>query len=319
MIFSHSTSPFSSHRPGSGRSFPRQSAVRPLLLALLVMGGVSLASGSLLATSSAVWAQPQVDLPTGSLDGRWAKIQLNGQLRVGIDPALGQAYLYTNPDSRSYEGFEWDILQALAETLELTLDPVYVPWDLQLEALQAGEIDLAFGAREPDGLDQSAFLATDPYYFSPQRLVIPANLEDPPERLSQLFGLRVGIVVNSTGAALLETYNRSRGNAIRLFGSSNPERLFDQLQGGQLDAVVIDQPVAVVAVAEAEGQQPLLLVGPPLLARPLVGVVDRDYPSVKQAIDQGILSLRQGGKLRQILEDWQLWDSTATFPALSED
>ncbi|NJL98730.1 MAG: transporter substrate-binding domain-containing protein [Synechococcaceae cyanobacterium SM2_3_2] len=285
-----------------------------MLLALLVLLG---SSGLREPRLSAAWAQPQVDIETGSRDGRWAEIQLTGQLRVGIDPALGRAYLYTNPDSRSYEGFEWDILQALAETLEISLDPVYVPWDLQLEALQAGEIDLAFGAREPDGLDQADFLATDPYYFSPQRLVIPANLDNPPERLSQLFGLRVGIVVNSTGAALLETYNRSRGNAIRLFGSSNPERLFDQLQGGQLEAVVIDQPVAVVAVAEA--QQPLLLVGPPLLARPLVGVVNRNHLSVKQAIDQGILSLRQGGKLRQILEDWQLWDSTATFPALSED
>jgi polar amino acid transport system substrate-binding protein len=222
-----------------------------------------------------------------------------------------------DPVSQSYSGFEWDILQALGEVLAVRVDPVYVPWDLQLQALQAGEIDLIWGAREPDGLDPEAFGVTDPYYFSPQRLVIPAGLVDPPERLSQLFGQRVGIVVNSTGAALLETYNRNRGNAIRLFGSSNPERLFDQLRGGQLDAVVIDQPVAVVAVMEA--QLDLQMVGPPLLARPLVGVVASDHASVKQAIDQGILTLRQGGKLRQILEDWQLWDTTATFPASTED
>lgn len=256
--------------------------------------------------------------PSATLvDTRWQTIQQQGSLRVGIDPALGRAYLYANPTSRSYEGFEWDILQAWAEVLQVELDPVYVPWDLQLEALQNDEVDLILGAREPAGVDSQLFLVTEGYYFSPQRLVIPAQSSDPPERLSQLFGRKVGIVVNSTGAALLEAYNRNRGNAIRLFGSSNPERLFEQLLGGQLDAVLIDQPVAVVAMAEAE--QPLILSGPPLLARPLVGVVNHQYPSVKAALDQGILTLRQGGKLRQILEDWQLWDSTVTFPTSSED
>ncbi len=295
--------------------FSTGSSLRYLVWASRILLGLLLSS-AVLPLPEGGSAAAEVIQSSGP-DGRWAAIQAQDRLRVGIDPGLGRAFLFMDPVSQSYGGFEWDILQALGDVLAVRVDPVYVPWDLQFQALQAGEVDLILGAREPEGLDPEAFLATEPYYFSPQRLVIPAGLVDPPERLSQLFGQRVGIVVNSTGAALLETYNRNRGNAIRLFGSSNPERLFDQLRGGQLDAVVIDQPVAVVAVTEA--QSGLQMVGPPLLARPWVGVVDSDHPSVKQAIDQGILTLRQGGKLRQILEDWQLWDTTATFPASSED
>ena len=59
----------------------------------------------------------------------------------------------------------------------------------------------------------------------------------------------MGIVSNSTGAALLEVFNDNRGNAIRLFASSNPSELFEQLRQRELDAVIIDRPIAVAVIS----------------------------------------------------------------------
>lgn len=260
----------------------------------------------------------QAPEPTPSPDQHWARIQAEEQIRVGIDPSLGETYLYVDPDTRTYTGFEWDILQAIAAHLNVAVQPIYIPWDQQLESLQQDQVDLILGAREAEGIHSTEFLATQPYYFSPQRLVIVQTQDqDPIEQLSELFGQKVGIVVNSTGAALLETYNQRRGHAIRLFATRHPERLFDQLRSGQLDAIVIDQPVAVAAVAESD--PPLMISGPPLFPVPLVGVVLADQPSLKQALDAAILALETDGTLKQILEDWQLWDPTVTPLASNED
>ncbi len=266
--------------------------------------------------------QPAPALPAGKQaqppDSRWAEIQARGRLRVGLDPSLGPAYLYTDPERQTYAGFEWEILEAIARTLRVQLEPVYVAWGEQLAALQADEVDLIWGAREALGLNPQHFLATRPYYLSPQRLVVrnPEPGETPIEALSQLFGRKVGIVVNSTGAALLETYNERRGNAIRLFATSNPERLFAQLQAGQLDAVLVDQPVAVLSLRQAGSR--LQLAGPPLFPIPLVGVVSSQHPSLKEAVDKAIAILTENGTLKQILERWQLWDPTLMFPASTE-
>jgi polar amino acid transport system substrate-binding protein len=266
------------------------------------------------------WAQGEGDSFPDSeqsppSDGYWDLLQKRGLMRVGIDPSLGKAYLYADEATHSYQGFEWDILQAIVAQLKIDLEPVYIPWSEQLQALQQGKVDLILGAREAAGLDPAQFLPTAAYYLSPQRLLIRADQAQPIEHLSQLFGKKVGIVVNSTGAALLETYNRSRGNSIRLFATSNPDRLFAQLRAGQLDAVLIDQPVANVAMAEAE--QSLVISGSPLFPMPLVGVVSADHPSLKQALDQAIGTLKTNGELKQILEDWQLWDS-AVMPLASK-
>ena len=250
-------------------------------------------------------------------DSRWAQIRARGRLRVGLDPSLGPAYLYTDLGRKTYAGFEWEILEAIAQTLEVRLEPVYIPWSQQLTALQADEVDLIWGAREGLGLDSQQFLATRPYYLSPQRLVVrdPGQGEPPIQSLAQLFGRKVGIVVNSTGAALLEAYNERRGNPIRLFATSNPERLFAQLQAGQLDAVLVDQPVAVLGLRQAGSR--LRLVGPPLFPIPLVGVVSSQHPSLKEAVDAAIAALAENGTLQQILERWQLWEPTLMSPALT--
>ncbi|WP_227498634.1 ABC transporter substrate-binding protein [Synechococcus sp. PCC 7336] len=181
-------------------------------------------------------------------DRYWSTIQRRGELRVGLDPSIGYTYLLTNPLTRSYDGFEYDILEAIADTLDIALVPVNVPWEGQLDALQEGRVDMILGGREPYGLDREQFAATVPYYQSPQHIVVRSDLDGTVERLSDLFGRKVGVVANSTGAAVLEVYNDNRGNAIRLFATSNPERLFEQLRDGLLDAAIVDRPVAVAKI-----------------------------------------------------------------------
>ena len=182
-------------------------------------------------------------------DRAWRLVQNRGRLRVGLDPTIGYTYLRANPERRTFEGFEWDILQAIAQELNVDIEPVYIPWNNQLAELDSNSVDIVLGGRDELGVDETRFIPTLPYYSSPQRIVVREELSDEIQHLSDLFGQKVGTVADSAGAAVVEVFNQERANALTLLSSPNPSRLFEQLRQSEVDAVVIDQPVAV---AEAE-------------------------------------------------------------------
>ena len=199
-------------------------------------------SGPLEATSDGVVAEEVGDRA-------WRLVQNRGRLRVGIDPTIGYAYLRANPERRTFEGFEWDILQAIAKELNVDIEPIYIPWSNQLAALDSNSVDVILGGRDELGVDETRFIPTLPYYSSPQRIVVREELSGEIQHLSDLFGQKVGTVADSAGAAVVEVFNQERANALTLLSSPNPSRLFEQLRQSEVDAIVIDQPVAV---AEAE-------------------------------------------------------------------
>ncbi|MEM9567617.1 MAG: transporter substrate-binding domain-containing protein [Cyanobacteria bacterium P01_E01_bin.34] len=185
-------------------------------------------------------------------DRAWQLVKNRGRLRVGLDPTIGYTYLRADPEHRTFEGFEWDILQALAQELNVEIEPVYVPWDNQLTALHGNSIDLVLGGRDELGIDDSRFSPTLPYYSSPQRIVVREDLSGEIQHLSDLFGQKVGTVADSAGAAVVEVFNRDRANALTLLSSPNPSQLFEQLRQLEVDAIVIDQPVAVAEAEQVE-------------------------------------------------------------------
>lgn len=63
--------------------------------------------------------------------------------------------------------------------------------------------------------------------------------------LHDLIGKRVGVLANSGGAAVIETYNKNRGSAIRLFSLRDINRMLSQLSDRQLDAMLLDESVAI--------------------------------------------------------------------------
>jgi polar amino acid transport system substrate-binding protein len=125
-----------------------------------------------------------------------------------------------------------------------------------------------------------------------------------------MIGKRVGVVANSGGAAIAETYNKNRGNAIRLFSSRDLDRMVIQLRDRQLDAMILDEPVAVWQVRNNPN---FTIVGEPLIPIRLVAIVNKDDVSLKKAIDKALTEMRQEGKLEQILKRWNLWESQKTL------
>ena len=251
--------------------------------------------------------------PVFADDSSLGIIMRRGHLRVGMDAAIGGPYMFWNAKTQFYDGFELEIIQEIAARLNIEPRPINIPWTTQPESLAGRQVDMLLSAREEGALDtgdtKGKFIETLPYYQNTQRLLIRADGTQI-KSLRDMIGKRVGVVANSGGAAIAETYNKNRGNAIRLFSSRDLDRMIIQLRDRQLDAMIVDEPVAVWQVRNNPN---FIIVGEPLIPIRLVAIVNKDDVSLKKAVDKALTEMRQDGKLEQILKRWNLWESQKTL------
>ncbi len=251
--------------------------------------------------------------PALAEDSSLGIVMRRGHLRVGMDAAIGGPYMFWNAKTQFYDGFELEIIQAIAAKLNIEPRPINIPWANQPENLSSRQVDIVLSAREEGGLEtgdtKGKFIETAPYYRSAQRLLIRADGTQI-KSLRDMIGKRVGVVANSGGTAIAETYNKNRGNAIRLFSSRDLDRMVIQLRDRQLDAMILDEPVAVWQVRNNPN---FIIVGEPLIPIRLVAIVNKDDVSLKKAVDKALTEMRQEGKLEQILKRWNLWESQTTL------
>jgi len=256
--------------------------------------------------------------PVFAEDSSLGIVMRRGHLRVGIDAAIGGPYMFWNSKTQFYDGFELEIIQEIAARLNIEPRPINIPWTTQPENLASRQVDILLSAREEGALEsgdsKGKFIETIPYYRSAQRLLIRADGTQI-KSLRDLIGKRVGVVANSGGAAIAETYNKNRGNAIRLFSSRDLDRMVIQLRERQLDAMILDEPVAVWQVRNNPN---FIIVGEPLISIRLAAIINKDDVSLKKAVDKALTEMLQDGKLEQILKRWNLWESQKTLKSTKD-
>jgi ABC-type amino acid transport substrate-binding protein len=206
------------------------------------------------------------------------------------EPVLGAGEL------RQLAGLDVDVSRALARELgrPLVLRPVGY---YQLEdALLSGRIDLIVNAWTRTRDTPASIRGSDPYYT--WGLLIAARADDSRvSTLSDLRGLRVGhfasSLVNQTlhslGAGELRTYD-------------NEDRLFGDLEAGELDAVVYDSP----AVRWHVKQDPSLrAVGQPLNKLGYHVALRREDEALFARVQAAIAALAGEGELERIRRRWE--------------
>lgn len=256
---------------------------------------------SLIATLS-LGAQPL------RADNSLSRVLRQNQLRVGVDPSIGAPYLFWNQRTRNLDGFEWEIARELATQLKVDIRPVSSKWAEQPQDLRQQKFDVIISTREQGNVDRQLF-GEIPYYRSSQRFLVRST-DRGINNFRDLIGKRVGVIPGSGGSALVDTYNKNRGNAIQVFSSTELGRMVQQLQNRQLDALILDEPLAVWTARQGSN---LRVAGQPLLAVNLVVVTNQEDQSLHRSIDRALAEMRQNGKLEQILRRWQLWQ---TAPSL---
>lgn len=220
-------------------------------------------------------------------------------LRWGGDANSGAPYVFQDPDKPGrIMGVEFDIADAIAAAMGRQARFVQNEWGSLVPGLQIGLYDAVINGLEITPEHAAAVDFSLPYYVTYAQFAIRRG--DPPiEDLAGAKGRTVGTLKASQAEMLL---TRAGGITVRTYDQEI--NAYDDLRNGRIDAVLLDAPIGVYY---AGPDRALQLVGRPV-GRIEYGVAVRQGNTALLAeINQAIATIRQSGKLREILDRWNLW------------
>ena len=170
---------------------------------------------------------------------------------MGIDPEY-PPFSYMGDDGE-YTGFDVEVCKAVCDYLGWDMKIFGVNWDEKLVQLDSFECDCVWsGMTILDSMKEAGYVISEPYYDNTQVLVVKADSGFKSSK--DLAGKIVAVQLGTSGESLLN------GDLADLAGTFDSVltcdsflKCFTELQGGAVDAVFVDMPVAASYVAKHDG------------------------------------------------------------------
>jgi polar amino acid transport system substrate-binding protein len=215
-----------------------------------------------------------------------------GTLTVGTDTPFPPFEIGQPPN---ISGYDIDVMNAVAEELGLTPEYTDTAFDTIFRDVAQGQFDTVAAASTITRGRENAVDFSDPYYEAQQALLVPedsdiASVED-------LGGAIVGTQDGTTG----ETYANEETDAGEVRGFPEGPDATAALQTGQVDAVIIDQPVAVDAV-EKQGNAEIV---EEIQTDELYGfAVAPDNDALREAMNEALATLKEDGTITDLYAEY---------------
>ena len=227
--------------------------------------------------------------------------QSKEKLRWAADAESNAPFIFCNPENPSeLIGFELDIAREIAKVLDMEDVFVQNQWDGLIPGLERNDYDIAINGLEitPDRLENINF--SKPYYITFEQIVVRSNQKDV-KNLEELKGKNVGALKYSLAEKILVEFG---GINVRSYeGEVNS---FADLETGRLDAVLVDAPIALYY---ASLNPKFKLSGEPV-GEIVYGIAIKQSDTVLlNKINFALTQIINNGRLREILEDWNLWNT----------
>ena len=216
-----------------------------------------------------------------------------GTLTVGSDIPFPPFEFGEAPD---YDGFDIDLVNEIAKDLELEVKIEDTAFDTIFTDVAQGKFDMVASASTitPEREQQVDF--SDPYYEAEQALLVPEGSDI--TSVEALEGLTVGAQDGTTG----EAYAKDETNAASVRGFTNGPAAIAALRNGQVEATIIDQPVAKDAIDKGEGGFELATTIP---TGELYGLAfAQDTPALLAAVNDSLASMKEDGRLNDLYQKW---------------
>lgn len=170
-------------------------------------------------------------------------------LRVGAD-VVYPPFEYFDTDGTTPIGIDVELSKALGEKLGCEVEIVNTAWDGIFAGLSKGDYDVVISAVTitPDRLLEFDF--SDPYIENWQSIVTLSDADVKPADPSELAGLKVGYLEESTSDVYLTNYIAENGIQVETFEYATMMNAYDDLAAGRLDAVISDSTVATKYIAD---------------------------------------------------------------------
>ena len=173
--------------------------------------------------------------------GRLEKIKAAGKIVVGTSAPYPPYEFHLLPELESeMVGIDIDIAEAIASDLNVRLEIKDIQFSRLFDELAAGNIDIALAGLAPTAARQRIVDFSIPYYQAIQNMLVRAADKD---KIRLLEDLR-GKVVGTQKGSIQEDMARNLVSGATFFIHEDLNALVAALKAGQIDAVIVEKPVA---------------------------------------------------------------------------
>jgi polar amino acid transport system substrate-binding protein len=215
-----------------------------------------------------------------------------GTLLVGTDTPFPPFEIGQPPN---ISGYDIDVMNAIAEELGLTAEYQDTGFGTIFRDTAQGQFDVAAAASTITAGRENVVDFTDPYYEAQQALLVPEDSDI--ASVDDLSGAIVGAQDGTTG----ETYANDETEASDVRGFPEGPNAISALQTGQVDAVIIDQPVAADAVEQQGGFE----IVEEIQTDELYGfALAPDNDALREAMNEALATLKEDGTITDLYAEY---------------
>ena len=227
-----------------------------------------------------------------------------GVLTVGTDAPYAP-FLIGTPDDPDFSGYEIELFNAVAEILGYEVEYTNTGFNTIFRDTANGLFDTAVASSTIDAEREKVVDFTDPFYEASNALLVAEGSDI--QSVDDLSGKIVGTQDGTTQ----EKFANNETDAAEVRGFPQGPDAISALITGQVDAVIIEQPVAADAVEKQGGAE----IVEELETGELFGwAVAPDNDGLREAMNGALATLKEDGRLDEL---YGQYFSTTPPPAVA--
>jgi ABC-type amino acid transport substrate-binding protein len=211
-----------------------------------------------------------------------------GQLLVGTDTPFPPFEIGQPPD---ITGYDIEVVNAVAERVGLQVTYQDTSFDTIFRDLAQGKFDMVVAATTITPEREQKVDFSDPYYAADQALAVAPGSDI--RTVEDLAGATVGAQDGTTGEAYAN--DETDASDVRPF-PEGPDAI-NALKAGQVDATIIDQPVAQDALEKEGGIEiPTIIPTGELYGLPF----RQDGDALRERVNEALTEMKEDGTLNEL-------------------
>lgn len=217
------------------------------------------------------------------------------KVRIATD-ATWPPFESVNEQTKEIEGFDIDLMNAIAAEAGLEIEFINVSWDPLLAGIAQCQYDAAISAMTITEERKEKFLFSDPYFFAGQIVTVRIDNTEIASKYD-LSGKVVGAQIGTTGSFEVEKIG---GATLKTYDDIG--LAMQDLMNGQIDAVVADNPLALSYVGANPDK--LKTVGEVFTDENYGIAVCKSKPELVEKINEGLAAVKAAGLIDQLVNKW---------------
>jgi polar amino acid transport system substrate-binding protein len=203
---------------------------------------------------------------------------------------------YVDEQSKEITGFDIELIKEIAKRSNIEIEIINTGFDAMLAGLGQCQYDAAIAAITITDERSQNMLFSAPYTVAGQTVVVRKGTTGiaGPETLS---GKTVGAQIGTTGA---DEVSKISGTNLKTY--DNYQFAFQDLINGQIDAVVVDNPIADAFVAKNADK--LEIIGSVFTSENYGIAVCKTKADLQKKFDDSLAAMKADGSLKKLEEKW---------------